>query len=478
MLNKLSADLLPPAIRQVDLSAISQKFLLLAAILAGLLLVAGYLQLPTQSIFGHDEVHYYEDFSAKLPEDGRWLNFFLHGYLRSVPLPIWSMLFLLLSWSLYFRLARGVGFEPIYASLIASTTLLASTSVEMSIWPATTSPALMVALLASLMQQRAIDYRLIYGVAGILMFGSMQTIYFLLPLLFTGDFLNPRPSVNQRWQLLLSHLCWWVVGAIIGVVFMSLILWLKTGHFGPEPSSWRNTQPVQDWPDLVRNSQYVVSQFFRLLEQLLRNAGVTWGFILIIGLLAILRLKALLGILQAWLLMGSVMIGFFVFCLPLAPMINLRSLIAMTAVVILSLALVPGHSAAGRMIGALILLKCSFNFALYDQAFLALHQRETAWHLEKLKQLVPGNPAGYAYLGLTGVMDTARPEAFVFNEPSRMHPILLTLGARQYLDCRIEARCQRIGAESPVMATIPFADGQLEFTVDPANIGIIRYRAD
>ncbi len=479
MLNDRLLTLLPLPIQQVihhpKADAGADLVLKLAALLAGLLLVAGFLALPGLSIFGHDEVHYYRDFSLKLAEDGRWLNYLLHDFLRSVPLPLWSLLFLSLSWLLYYRLALGGGFDATMATLVASTTLLAASSVEMSIWPATPIPALVIMLLASLLRERGLAYPLIYLGSGLLLFGAMQTYYFLLPLLFLGQFLAPTLSPRTRWHLLFKHLCWWVLGAIAGVLLMSLLLWPLAGHFGPRPAGWRDTHVVQDWPSLVNNLSYVSSAFLRLLEQLLRQGGVTWGFILTVAVIALLRARALLAQSQALALLGAVIIAFFVFSLPMAPLIHLRSLVAMAAAVVLVLALVPGHSRFGRVIAALLLLKLSYFFSLNAQDFFAQHEGDTAWHKEKLQQLIPGDPRSYAYIALQGTMDPAHREAFIFNDPSRMHPILVSLGTREYLDCRIEARCNPVGT-GPVLAVLPYAKGQVEFSVDAANIGIIRYR--
>ncbi len=444
----------------------------LAAVLAVLFLLAGYLALPTLPVFGHDEVHYYTDFFFKLPEDGRWLNHLLFDFSRSVPLPIWSLLYLALSWLLHYRIARSCAFDPAYCVIMASTILLVFPFVEMSLWPATTLPALGVVLLASVLQKRGVAHPLIYLGAGLVIFGTMQTYYFLLPLLFLPQFLEQAQPV--RWRLLLSHMLWWVAGSVAGALFMSLLLWPMTGHFGPQPADWRNTQAVHDWASLVNNTYFVASNFIQLLENLLRLGGVTWGFILIVAMLALLRLRELLKLWHLHLLLAAMLLSFFAFSLPLAPTIDLRSLVAMATAIILFIALLPGRSATGRVVGALLLLKLAAGYSASSKEFLELHETETAWYTEKLRILIPGNPMAYTAIALHGTMDPERFEAFIFNDPSRMHPLLVSLGTRKYLDCRIEDRCEGVGT-GQTLAEIPFAKGRLTFSVDAANVGIIRY---
>jgi hypothetical protein len=447
-----------------------------AAMLSVLYLLSGYLALPMLSIFGHDEVHYYVDFHFKLVEDGRWLDYLLHDFLRSVPLPLWSIIYLFLFWLLFYRLARTYAFDAAYAVLVASTILVASPFMEISLWPASLMPALMLALLASHLQARGVAYQVIYLVSGVLIFGAMQTLYFLLPLLFLPHFLENNLPARSRWQLLFSHMCWWVGGSVAGVLFMSLMLQLLAGIYFPQPAEWRNTNPVVDWASLLENIRYVSISFVSQIESLLRLGAGSWGFIGVVAVAGLLRSRALLAQTHAWLLMAAVLLSFFVFSIPLGPVILTRSLIAMAAVVVLSLAMLPGHSALGRVLGALLLLKLSQNFSALCQDYLDVQQAETTVYMEKLRELVPGYPMKYSALALYGMMDPAQPEARRFNDPSLMHPLLVSLGVWDFLDCRIESRCDRVGVAGEPIAVLSFANGQLELSVDAANVGIIRYR--
>jgi len=448
-----------------------------AAILAFLFLLAGYRVLPSLPVYGHDETHYYPSFHFKLIEDGRWLNYLLHDFLRSVPLPIWSIVYLALAWLLFYRLARSYAFEVAYAALVASTIVVASPFLEISLWPATVVPALLLGLLALELHARGVAYQVIYLVSGMLIFGSMQTLYFVLPLLFLPQFFDTSQPARARWQLLFSHMCWWVAGSVAGVLVICLMLWLLSGTFFPQPAQWRNTHAVVDLASLLENIRFVIVNFFTLLETLLRLGGVGWNYIIVAAGIALLRSRTALAQVQTGLLMGAVLVSFFAFSIPLAPVILARSLIAMVAVIILFVALLPGRTALGRMLGAGLLLILSLNFSAQCQLYLERHKAETSAFLDKFRQLYPGYPQDYGIVALYGTMDPAQPEARRFNDPFVLHPLLITLGAHTYLDCRIvPSRCGPVGVAGEPLNVIPFANGQLEFAVDAANVGIFRYR--
>jgi len=448
-----------------------------AALLAVVLLLSAYAALPGLEVFGHDEVHYYADFNFKLGEDGRWLNFLLHDFLRSVPPGTWACLLLATAWVLFFRLALSLDFDVAYAALVASTILLAPPFVEQSLWPATTIPAVIVLLFAGLLVERGLPCSFIYLLCGILIFGSMQGFYFLLPIFFLGQFTTPMKAGERRWPMLIRHMSWWVVGAITGVLVMSCILWYKTGHFGVQPAEWRRTQPAHDLAGLTRNFLYVVDAFWRQTTQLLRVAGVNreW-FLVCVGLATFLRSRALLTTCHALLLLAAVAAAFFAFSIPLAPIIQSRSLVALSVAVVLLVALGPGSSVTGRLLGALLLLSISHRFSTNGEAYIAEHKAETSYVYNKLQELIPGYPAGYTAIALYGSVGDGAPEARLFNNAPRMHSIVHALGVRDYRDCRqgFDTRCEKMSGKSPI-ATLPFARGRLLFSVGQGNIGEVQY---
>lgn len=448
-----------------------------AALVATLLLIGGYFGLLTLPIYGHDEVHYYVDFHFKLVEDGRWLNYLLHHFLRKVPLPIWSVLYLVLCWSFLYRLVRLLDFDMPFAALVASSMLLASPFWEISTWPASMVPGLLLSWLALSMRARGMPYKVIYVVSGVLMFGTVQTLYFLLPLLFLREFLDTAEPVVARLQLLFQHMLWWVAGSVAGVIVVCLMLWLLAGTYFPQPAPWRNTQPVVDGVSLVANIGYVIDEFKSLFNTLLDNGGVSIGVVAICAVAALLRARTLLAQAPGLLLMGAVLISFFVFSIPLAPVLHMRSLLAMAVVVILIVAILPGQSPLGRVLAAALMLNFAEDFSELSQKHLEAQRAETAMLMATLRELFAGYPASYSTLALRGNMDPARPEARRFNDGSMMRPMAASLGVWDFRDCKMPTVCDGIGTGGEPINVLPFGGGYLELLVDSAtNTAIVSFR--
>lgn len=455
---------------------LANNFVRLAAWLATGLLLSTFAGVPGFRVFGHDEIHYYQDILVSLGEDGRWLNFLLDDFLKSIPLRTWALLLMVAFWALFYRLTRSFGFDTAYAALVASTILLAYPFAEQILWPATAMPAVVILLIASLLVKRGVAYPVIYMLTGVLIFGTLQTLYFLVPLFFWGQFLvSGTQAGERRWSLLFSHMCWWVAGSVAGVLVMSFLLWPMTGHFGPQPAAWRLTSPIQDVAGLIRNINYASDAFVVQLERFLRFGGVTWGFIIIVGLAVLVRIRALLALHHAMLLLAAVLLSYFVFSIALAPLIQQRSLVAMATSVMLFMALFPGPSVMGRVFGTLLLLKMGYAFSVSDQTYLRLHETETSHVYEKLQQLIPGQSINYFAIALYGTMNSDSPHASFFNDPSRMHPVFMSLYAKKYLDCRQDSRCDAQVGTGKQLSEMPYGSGRLEFSVDEGNIGIIRY---
>jgi hypothetical protein len=448
-----------------------------AAWLALLYLAAGYLTLPALQVFGNDEVHYYVSVDFQLVEDGRWLNYLLHRFLMSVPLPIWSLLYLGLSWVVFYRLARIATLDQPFGALVASVLVLSTSTLEMSLWPASFVPALGLTCLALVMHARGVRYQVIYIVSGILLFGTIQTPYFALPLLFLPQFLDTSQSVRARSILLFKHMLWWVAGSVVGVMCMSLMLAVLADIWFPQPGAWRQANPIGSFSSLFANLMTVYDRLKFFVARLLFLGGADWSLLPVIVAVALLRVRAARAQVPALLLLSAVIGSFFVFSIPMGAIIQQRSLLAMTVAVLIGLAMLPGRSAAGRVFSAVLLLNFAYHYSAEAQLYLEAHRAETDAYVDRLTELVPGYIPAYSAFALEGTIDPVYREAARFNEPSLMHPIMMALGAREYLDCRIPSRCDRVGMARVPVAMVPFAGGQLELAVDAAGIGILHYRA-
>jgi hypothetical protein len=222
---------------------------------------------------------------------------------------------------------------------------------------------------------------------------------------------------------------------------------------------------------------YVADNLYRLLKLFLLNGGMAYKFVGFCALVALLRVRGLLREIPALVLLGAVLLSFFAFSVPLAPQIHMRSLIAMSAAVILGLAILPGSTAPGRVLAAVLLLIPASYYTPLGKKFLQTQHTETAVYLHALQNLFPGYPMDYRALAIDGTMDPTRPEAVRFNDTSLMHPLLFSLGVSDILDCRIPGRCDQLGARSEAISTVPFAGGRLELAVSATNVAIVSYRA-
>jgi hypothetical protein len=455
-----------------------QMFIRTAAILSLALLVSAYAALPGLNVFGHDDVIYYPDWNFKLIEEGRWVNFLLHDFLRSIPPGTWAVTLLVSAWILFFRLGRSCNFDIPYSTLVASTIVLCAPLVEQSIWPATDMSAVIILLLVGVLAERDVPFPVIYVFSGILLFGALQSFYFLVPLFFIGNFLDTSDNDEQRRLNLFKHLVWWVLGSIVGVLFVFTILWLKTGHFGIQPAAWRLTRPIHDFAGLIRNIRLVTNAFWGYNAQLLKSANVfsSWFFASIV-LICIVRIRGLIAIRHAIVLVAAVAAGFFVFSIPLAPRIELRNLIALGAALIFFIALLPGSSSLGRFVGTLLLLALSYGFSTYGESFISRHRTETNFFYHKLQQLMPGPPSSYSAVALFGLMSEKSSDAGLFNNGPRMYAIFRALGVENYHDCRrfMDKLCSTLVASKP-LAMAPLGRGHLLFSINANNIAIIHFQ--
>lgn len=455
-----------------------QIFFISCFALSILFLISAYQAIPTLASFGHDEVHYYTSFYFKLGEDGRWLNYFLHGFLRKISAHAWAAFFLVASWMLFFRLAISLEIKTGYAALVASTALTALPFVEQSLWPATTAPAVIVLLICSLFVHRNIAYPIIYVFAGTLIFGTLQSFYFLLPLFFLKDFLLPTSDGKNLWKLLFSHLFWWVVGAVAGVLVMSSMLWVLTGHFGVQPADWRRVQPIHDFHGVIRNVLHAIHAFSTYSVQLAKSTGAdrAW-FIYCIAAIIIVRFRSLTKSTAVALLIASVGAAFFVFSIPLAPIIQSRSLIALSTAFIVAIILIPGRTVIGQIVGAILLLTVNYNNSANAADYLRKHQSVSNFYQQKIQQLLPAPIESYSAIALFGHMDGSTRIAQTFNSPPLMHGIIYAMGAKDYQDCRqgLDSRCNEIESKN-IIAKIALTEGELSLSIDEKNVANIRYQ--
>jgi len=441
------------------------------------LLANAYANLLSLNVFGHDVVHYYPSWQFKLDEEGRWLNFILHGFLRSLPPATWAAVFLLSCWTLFFRIARSLSLDTPYSVLAASTILVCSPIAEQSLWPATNSPAVIVLLLTSLLVERGMSYILAYLFSGVLLFGSMQSFYFLVPLLFLRHFAHATESGARLWKMFSMHMAWWVIGAVIGTLVMFTVLWTQTGHFGIVVADWRRAHPVQGVADLIQNAGLVARAMLGQVSGLLTLSGAaSYAFALVVALVALFRFRDILRQPQPLVLIAMVMASFFFFSIPLAPIIEHRNLVALGVAAVLLLQYLAGLSVAGKTVGTALLLVLCYNFSTHAQSYLGTHKRQTDFFYDKFQSLLPADPGSYTAIVLIGKMHPLAPGARIFNNAPRMHGIFFALGARDFKDCRRHQRAVCLREDKGrLVDTLPLGNGVVTLSLTKDNFAILQF---
>lgn len=460
--------------------SLQNYFILLSASFSVILFLSTYSILPSLNVFGHDEIHYYRDFSFKLIEDGRWLNHFLHDLLRDISLSVWSVVLPVMTWFLFFSLAMSITDDHGYSAIIASTVSLSYPLIEQSLWPATTIPTVIVLLFMSYLIKQGISHLKVYLLSGVLLFGAMQNFYFLLPLFFLNYFLDEKRTASDQWQLALKHMVYWIAGACAGVLMMFLLVYLHTGHFGVKPAPWRRTMPIHDLSDLVRNIIYIKDIFLAQLEHLFKiSIGDSFYIVYLLFALILFQLKNIVKSSHVVIILLAVAISFFLFSLPLAPLIHSRSLIALTAAAILFWVAFGKTKGILRYLTIIILLAVSLNYSRFGVDYFRRHQEQSEFFRAKIKNIIPGFPTSYSALALFGSIEHPSREADIFNSPPLMRAIIHSLGVSDIWDCRerSDSRCDNL-VSTAILASESFPDGNLTFSVNGDRVGIISYVAE
>lgn len=348
--------------------------------------------------------------------------------------------------------------------------------VEQSLWPATSLSAVLALLAVEHLSRKGMPFQLLYLGAGIVIFGCLQRFYFLVPLAFAGVFLS-ADSNKIKSKLLLQHLSWWVCGAIIGVLLMSILLFVTTHHFGVQIASWRRIRPIQDFSSLIRNIVYVANSFSSVLKILIKLSvnNVAW----IAGLLLIVFTLGVRGLRDTWallIILFAVLFSFFAFSLPLAPVIQMRSLEAMVTALVLLLVLLSGDSRVGNVLVAAALSIICANLSSNASLYLTKHKSDTEFVRNKLLQVIPDPLGKYQSIAIYGTLDSKNSLSYIFNSAPRMLPILNSLNVKGFHDCRsgLDRYCEKIASPEEVLK-IAFAEGVLTFSISYGNIGVVQY---
>jgi hypothetical protein len=412
-------------------------------------LASGYYELLAARVFGHDEVHYYPNFMFKLVEEGRWINYLLHDFLRRIDLHVHLLLYVASFSTVIFVMAFDYCRDKVLAAALACAVMLSTPMVEQALWPASLWPT-GVALLGLLYLQRSgVKAWALYLLGGALLFGMMQNWYFLLPLFFVRDVGEKSPSSLLR--NLITHTAWWIIGAAVGLAVMLCLVALLSGRFGIRVADWRHAQSISSLSDLMRNVGAVLQALTResiVLYSSFQTALGPFAFILGVALLVATwiapRRVATIAILTC--LAG---LGFFVFSVPLAPIIQTRSVVVLWIAVLLFGALSVGMQAPyGKLVAVISLTLFGLGSAATASQYFGRHRAVTDFVYESIVRVLPSYAGNYKRIAVFGQYPGDRMESDIMNIPAYLRPIVLATGVPEFWDCRPASdRCKGLGAE-------------------------------
>lgn len=206
-----------------------------------LLLSIGNIVIQELSInsFRHDELRYIDGYSFKLSNEGRWVNYLLFDWLKTLDFKL-AILVNLCCFAIFSWVCSCKFLDKRYALLCTIVLLLIPPIHLLNEWPQTILTSFVILLLATIVHDK-VPLLLFFSVFGILSNGALSHFYFLLPLLF----LRSKHSF-------LTLVLYWILGFLIGYCFSQFITWLLLGKFFTLPS-WKKPNYIRSFSDLILN---------------------------------------------------------------------------------------------------------------------------------------------------------------------------------------------------------------------------------
>lgn len=178
-----------------------------------------------------------------ITHEGRWLNYFLYPLLKSLNAQYSLFLVIACLFVVLFIVAYRYRKNIAYAFAFSSLCIHALPLAHHLSWPSILLPAMVILLVATLAVDKLPIYAF-YAIFGILSFGSIQFVYFLLPLLHLPRLTGRSFRVNFR-ILAYRILPAWAVGFLIGALATLVVVYVLTtiateqGQIGLQISDWR-----------------------------------------------------------------------------------------------------------------------------------------------------------------------------------------------------------------------------------------------
>ena len=204
--------------------------------------------------YRHDSAYYFgqDTFYIKLKQEGRWINYLLYPVYSAIPGKLAISLDLLFMFLFVFTVSARWTNNIAYAFVLSCLFVQISPLIQQFLWPATILPAFLILYLAVLVSPSTPVY-VFYALFGVLLFGTMSYLYYLLPLVHFG--LLGSPSIKKNYTtLFLKLIPAWAIGFIVGYAFTLLVIYISSGHVGIEIAGWRRPNYVENFEDVMVNT--------------------------------------------------------------------------------------------------------------------------------------------------------------------------------------------------------------------------------
>ncbi|MZI94586.1 GtrA family protein [Vibrio sp. CAIM 722] len=211
----------------------------------------------------HDALPYMADYTGKFTSEGRWINFALFEFSRSMNAQLANAICYLFIGIFGYNVSMALKKDKWLALLFAMTVMNIPYFTMLFKWPMTLYPGCIMLALFSYYRERISVAKMLL-LSGVLLFATYPAFYFVMPLIYLAQL---KQSSFKEW---IVFMLWWAAGYVLGYAVANGLIYLYTGlvegnaHF-MQMATWRKENPVHGLASLVAN-------FDRSLDDFVRNA--------------------------------------------------------------------------------------------------------------------------------------------------------------------------------------------------------------
>lgn len=238
----------------------------------------------------HDSAFYFSDYTGKLKEEGRWINYFLFNGIREIN-PLFSIFVHMLCLGYFsYKISNNIVKNEKISLMFSLAVISIPNFYSQIVWPVTSLPAFLFLFSLPYLSNKLSKNKL-FLISGIIFFGTFSNLYFLLPLIYLPEFYSKEFSLKNSVQFIKEIILPWVVCFLIGYISANIITYLVTKQF-ITLASWRNPKPINSISQLAKNFDRVSNYFYRDLNQIIKSLGkINSIFLLFFGFMIIQKNK-------------------------------------------------------------------------------------------------------------------------------------------------------------------------------------------